>query len=93
AARELGYGPENLYQSPNVKPGFVGHGIGLGNPDAPQISTEDHTLLAAGMVINIETILRDPALGSARIEDAVVIEPAGAVRLSETPIRLGERAA
>src|SRR5207244_5088643 len=27
-ARQQGFGPENLYQSPNVKPGFVGHGIG-----------------------------------------------------------------
>lgn len=88
AAQKLGYGPESYYQSPNVKAGFVGHGIGLGNPDAPQLSTEDHTVLEAGMVINIETILKDPEFGAARMEDAVELRAGGAVRLSQAPIRV-----
>ena len=91
-ARERGYGSANFYQSPNVKPGFVGHGIGLGNPDVPQLSTEDPTILEAGMVINIEAILRHEEAGAARIEDAVVIDRHGAYRLSKTPIRFWEAA-
>ena len=89
AAGGMGYGPEGLYQSPNVKPGFVGHGIGLANPDLPQLSLQDDTELEAGMVINIEAILKN-ALGSARLEDAVVIEPSGASRLSLSSIRVWE---
>jgi Xaa-Pro aminopeptidase len=89
-ADELGYGPENLYQSPNVKASFFGHGIGLGNPDAPQLSTEDPTVIEEGMVITIETILRNSRFGSARIEDAVVIESKSARRLSKTNVRLWE---
>jgi Xaa-Pro aminopeptidase len=87
-ARRRGYNDENFYQSPNVKPGFVGHGIGLGNPDVPQLSPQDSTVLEEHMVINIETILRDPRCGAARIEDAVVIKGDGAIRLCRTPIRL-----
>ena len=90
AAAELGYGPENFYQSPNVKAGFVGHGIGLGNPDWPQLSTEEPTVLKEGMVLTIETILRDPSCGSARIEDAVALEKQGARRLSGAAVRLWE---
>jgi Xaa-Pro aminopeptidase len=86
-AADLQYGPEHLYHSPNVRAGFVGHGIGLGNPDAPQLSTEDRTLIEEGMVINIETILRRNQI-SARIEDAVVIGHDGAIRLSKTAPRL-----
>jgi Xaa-Pro aminopeptidase len=87
-AEQEGFGPEHLYQSPNVKPGFVGHGIGLGNPDVPQLSTSDDTMVEEGMVINIETILRIPGRGGSRIEDAVVVGKNGATRLSASPIRL-----
>ena len=73
-----------------MKAGFVGHGIGLGNPDSPQLSTDDRTVLAAGMVLTIETILRDPSCGAARIEDAVALEAHGARRLSSTRVRLWE---
>lgn len=88
AAQELGYGPDNLYQSPNVKPGFVGHGIGLANPDVPQLSPTDETVLETGMVVNIEVILKTPQIGSTRLEDAVVLGSRGATRLSEAPVRL-----
>jgi len=87
-AKRAGFGPENLYESANVKPGFVGHGIGLGNPDAPLLDTEEQTPLEEEMVINIEPILRIPGLGGTRIEDAVVLRKEGATRLSATPIRL-----
>ncbi|HWQ56335.1 MAG TPA: Xaa-Pro peptidase family protein [Bryobacteraceae bacterium] len=89
-AAELGYGPEGLYESPNVKSGFVGHGIGLANPDVPQLSPEDHTTIKEGMVINIETILRNPGRAAARIEDAAVIRRDGAERLSAAAVRLWE---
>lgn len=89
-AARRGFGPENFYQSPNVKPGFVGHGIGLANPDFPQVSTEDQTIIAEAMVINIETILRIPGKLGARIEDAVVVGREGTTRLSKVPIRLWE---
>jgi Xaa-Pro dipeptidase len=89
-AAQHGYGPENFYHSPNVKSGFVGHGIGLANPDVPQVSTEDHTVIAEAMVINIETILRIPGKCGARIEDAVVVGRESTTRLSQVPIRLWE---
>jgi Xaa-Pro aminopeptidase len=90
-AARRGFGPENLYQSPNVKPGFVGHGIGLANPDIPQLSPEDHTEIAEAMVINIETMLRIPEKLGARIEDAVVVGKDSTSRLSKVPIRLWEK--
>lgn len=93
AGAKLGYGAENFYQSPNVKAGFVGHGIGLGNPDAPQLSTEDRTVLEEGMVLTIETILRDSSCGSARIEDAIALEKQGARRLSNTRLNVWESSA
>ena len=87
-AKREGFDDTNFYQSPNVKPGLVGHGIGLGNPDVPQLSTEDETVLAEGMVVNIETILRISGRGGTRIEDAAVLTKDGATRLSSCPIRL-----
>jgi Xaa-Pro aminopeptidase len=87
-AEKEGFGQQNLYQSPNVKPGFVGHGIGLGNPDAPQLSTTGDTVIETGMVINIETILRIPGEAGSRIEDAVMVGDTAATRLSASPIRL-----
>lgn len=89
-AEQAGFGTESLYQSPNVKPGFVGHGIGLGNPDVPQLSVADDTVIEEGMVINIETILRIPGRAGSRIEDAVVVGKDAATRLSASPIRLWE---
>jgi Xaa-Pro aminopeptidase len=87
-AEGAGFGPENLYQSANLRSGFVGHGIGLGNPDVPLLDTQDQTPIEEGMVVNIETILRIAGLGGSRLEDAVVVGKNGATRLCSTPIRL-----
>src|SRR5260370_33792822 len=69
-AKEAGYGPENFYQSRNGKPHFVGHGSGVGNPYAPQLSTAGDTGIQAGMVIYIGPITRIPGRGGSRMQGA-----------------------
>jgi Xaa-Pro aminopeptidase len=67
--------------------GFVGHGIGCGYHEPPEIHPENQTLLQAGMVIVLEPILRDPAVGGVKIEDMILITESGPERLSVTPLR------
>ena len=67
---------------------FMGHGIGLENPDPPGMLTlTNDRPLQEGMVINLEPILLDPDVGGARIETSFVITSGEPVELSECPIR------
>lgn len=84
-----GYTRENLFASANY-PGavFMGHGIGLENPDPPgMISTTNNTVLQENMVINLEPILLDPGVGGGRIEAAFVVTTNGPQPLSLCEIR------
>jgi Xaa-Pro aminopeptidase len=81
---------ENLYRSPNHEPGFVGHGIGYSYAEPPEVHPGNDTLLREGMVIVLEPILSDPAVGGVKLEDPVLITRAGPERLSSLPVRAWE---
>ena len=76
-----------LYSSPNVKPGFMGHGIGTSYHEIPMIDLSDNTELQENMVLVLEPILKKEGLGGVKIEDAVVVTSSGAERFSRLPIR------
>jgi Xaa-Pro aminopeptidase len=84
-----GFSRANLLQSANY-PGmvFMGHGIGLENPDPPGMLTlTNETALREGMVINLEPIVLVPGLGGARIETSYVVTKGDPVALSTANIR------
>lgn len=84
-----GYTRSNLLRSANFPDMvFMGHGIGLENPDPPGMLTlTNDTLLQEGMVINLEPILLDPGLGGARIETSYVVTAGDPIPLSACGIR------
>jgi Xaa-Pro aminopeptidase len=79
-----------LYRSPNHAPGFVGHGLGCSYTEPPEIHPGCETVLRENMVVVLEPILSDPAVGGVKIEDPVLITAAGPERLSGLPVRVGE---
>jgi Xaa-Pro aminopeptidase len=84
-----GYTRANLFQSANY-PGmvFMGHGIGLENPDPPGMLTlTNDCTLEEGMVINLEPILLDPGVGGARIETSFAVTAGDPLPLSKLEIR------
>jgi Xaa-Pro dipeptidase len=84
-----GYTRANLFQSANYPDMvFMGHGIGLENPDPPGMLTlTNDQILKEGMVINLEPILLDPGVGGARIETSFVITAGDPIALSACEIR------
>jgi Xaa-Pro aminopeptidase len=78
---------ERLYRSPNHEPGFVGHSIGCSYNEPPEIHPQTEGELRENMVIILEPILSDPAVGGVKIEDAVLITRDGPERLSALPAR------
>jgi Xaa-Pro aminopeptidase len=84
-----GYTRANLLQSANY-PGmvFMGHGIGLENPDPPgMVTLTNETVLREGMVINLEPILLVPDVGGARIETSYAVTGGDPIALSTSNIR------
>jgi Xaa-Pro aminopeptidase len=88
-AEARGYTRENLFRSANYPDMvFMGHGIGLENPDPPGMLTlTNDRPLQEGMVINLEPILLDPEVGGARIETSFVITSGHPLALTACPIR------
>jgi Xaa-Pro aminopeptidase len=84
-AKEHGLG-DCLYRSPNHEPGFVGHGIGCSYVEPPEVHPDCETVLRENMVVVLEPILSDPAVGGVKIEDAVLITATGPERLSALPV-------
>jgi Xaa-Pro aminopeptidase len=78
-----------LYRSPNHEPGFVGHGIGCSYTEPPEIHPQSDVILRENMVVVLEPILSDPAVGGVKIEDPVLITATGPERLSALPVRVG----
>ncbi|MFZ0216259.1 MAG: Xaa-Pro peptidase family protein [Candidatus Dormiibacterota bacterium] len=59
---------------------FEAHGMGLVNHEAPHVELAregDGTTLAAGMVLSIETTLKNPQVGFVKLEDTVVVTEDG----------------
>ncbi|HYG56975.1 MAG TPA: Xaa-Pro peptidase family protein [Symbiobacteriaceae bacterium] len=63
----------------------TGHGIGLEVHEEPYIVGSNHRRLEAGSTFTIEPGIYIPGLGGVRIEDDVVLEPAGARSLTQYP--------
>jgi Xaa-Pro aminopeptidase len=84
-----GYTRANLFQSANYPDMvFMGHGIGLENPDPPGMLTlTNECVLEERMVINLEPILLDPGVGGARIETSFAVTAGDPVPLSSLEIR------
>ena len=62
---EEGYG--------QYKPGRIGHGIGLGSHEAPQMGPDDNTLLEENMMMTYEPNLRIPSFGGLQHSDSILI--------------------
>lgn len=63
----------------------LGHGIGLEVHEGPRIGRDARQRLRAGMVVTVEPGIYIPGLGGVRIEDDVLVTPAGRRRLSRLP--------
>jgi Xaa-Pro aminopeptidase len=72
---------------------FVAHGMGLISHEAPRLTSTgpvaynaDHAdrPLEAGMVLSVETDLRDPELGFVKLEDTIVVTEDGHEALADT---------
>lgn len=59
------------------KPGRIGHGIGLGSHEAPQMGPSDQTVLEPNMMITYEPNLRIPAFGGLQHSDSILITEDG----------------
>ena len=84
-----GYSRANLLRSANYPDMvFMGHGIGLENPDPPgMVTLTNDTMLREGMVINLEPILLVPDVGGARIETSHAVTAGDPIALSNSNIR------
>ncbi|HRF48298.1 MAG TPA: M24 family metallopeptidase, partial [Anaerolineales bacterium] len=79
AAREViaagGYGEYFVHR--------VGHGLGLEGHEDPSMHGRNETPLALGMTFTVEPGIYLPERGGVRIEDDVVVGPAGGLSLSD----------
>jgi Xaa-Pro aminopeptidase len=62
----------------------TGHGVGLDIHEAPRVGGTSDDVLAVGDVVTIEPGVYLPAHGGVRVEDSVVVTPAGCRPLTHT---------
>jgi Xaa-Pro aminopeptidase len=63
----------------------LGHGIGLQVHEAPDLRASSTDVLQPGMVVTVEPGVYLPGWGGVRIEDDIVVTPAGCERLTTLP--------
>ncbi len=66
----------------------TGHGLGLEVHERPRLGKGDVTRLEAGMALTIEPGVYFEELGGIRVEDTVIVTPAGCEILTPTPREL-----
>jgi Xaa-Pro dipeptidase len=66
----------------------TGHCIGLDVHERPFISSEDATVLEAGMTFTVEPSVFRPGYVGVRVEDIVVVTDSGAEKLNTYPTDL-----
>jgi Xaa-Pro aminopeptidase len=66
----------------------TGHGLGLEVHEQPRLGKGDVTRLEAGMALTIEPGVYFEELGGIRVEDTVIVTPAGCEILTPTPREL-----
>jgi len=64
---------------------YAGHGIGRDVHEPPFLGADDDTLLAPGMVLDMEPTMRVAGVGSVNIEDMVLITDNGCEPLTNFP--------
>lgn len=68
----------------------TGHGLGLEVHEGPAVSWRSDAILQTGNVVTIEPGVYLPGRGGVRLEDDVLVEDAGARRLTDFPLILRE---
>ena len=63
----------------------LGHGLGLEVHEGPRLGPRTPAKLSAGMVVTVEPGVYIPGVGGVRIEDDILVTPAGRKRLSRLP--------
>ena len=67
---------------PHYRRHHVGHGVGIEIYDPPLLAPTDHTVLEAGMVIDVETPYYEIGFAGLQVEDTVVVREHGYERLT-----------